>query len=246
MNLFGKNILITGSAKRIGRAIALELASCGANILIHYRLSSKEARSLQLQIEASGSKAFLCPFDLAGVTRAKIAAFVKKLPVEVDALINSASAFYPVPLGKINDENWDDFMTVNLKAPVFLSQEIGLRMFKHRRGKIINLADLAGENPFRNFLPHSVSKAGLIAATRGLAKELAPHVQVNAVSPGPILEPPYGMKSAVKKKKADATLLKRFGKPEDIAQAVKYLLEADYVTGQILRVDGGKSIAWND
>src|SRR5205809_617842 len=109
MKLSGKNILVTGAAKRLGRAIALELAACGANILIHYHSSAKEARSLKIQVEAFGSRAFLCPLNLANITLEKIQGFVKKLPVKVHVLVNSASAFYPVPLGKINDKNWNDF-----------------------------------------------------------------------------------------------------------------------------------------
>ncbi len=243
MKLSGKNILITGAAKRIGRAIALELAAHGANILIHYNSSAKDARSLKSEIEARGAKAYLCPLNLAGITLLKIRSFVKRLPVKVDVLVNSASAFYPVPVGKINDQNWEDFMSVNLKAAVLLCQEIGLQMKKRGIGRIVNMGDLMGECPQHNFLPHSISKAGLMLATKGFAKELAPEVLVNAISPGPILEPPFGMSSAARKKTADATLLKRFGKPEDIAHTVRYLIETEYVTGQIIRVDGGKSIA---
>ncbi len=242
MKLSGKNILITGAGKRIGRAIALELAAQGANILIHYHLSVKHARLLKKEIEAIGANAYLCPLNLAGITLPKIRTFVKKLPVKVDVLVNSASAFYSVLVGKINDKNWEDFMSVNLKAAVLLCQEIGLQMKKRGAGRIVNMGDLMSENPQRNFLPHSISKAGLMLATKGFAKELAPEVLVNAISPGPILEPPFGMSSSARKKTADATVLKRFGKPEDIAHTVRYLIETEYVTGQTIRVDGGKSL----
>lgn len=243
MRLSGKTILITGAAKRIGRAIALELARSGGQILIHYNKSAGEARELKRELESWGARAWLCPLDLSNVTVKSIRAFVRKLPVAVDALVNNASAFYPVPIGKLNDKNWNDFMTVNLKAPVFLAQELGLQMVKRGEGRIVNVGDLAGENPFQNFLPHSVSKGALHVATKSLAKELAPNVLVNAVLPGPILEPPFGMSAPAKKRTAAQTLLKRFGQPEDIAKAVRYLLEADFVTGELLKVDGGKSIS---
>lgn len=244
MKLRGKNILITGAAVRLGRETALTLARDGANILIHFKSSTAEAKSLQKQIEKLGSRAFLCPFDFGdsrpGLQK-RIRDFVKSLPVPVDGLINNAAIYYPTPFLQITEENWDDFLTTNLKSPVLLTQEIGAQMLKRKQGAIINIVDLAGENPFQNYLPYSISKAGLISATKGLAKELAPYVRVNAVAPGPILEPTQGLSPKAKKKIAETTLLKRFGKAQDIADAVQYLLTANYVTGQILRVDGGKS-----
>ncbi len=244
MNLSGKNILITGAAQRLGCESALAFAARGANILIHYRSSSREAKLLKKEVESLGSNAFLCPFDFSfrsGLQK-KIRAFVKGLPAPVDGLVNNAAIYYPTPFGKITEAAWDDFLTVNLKAPVLLAQEIGAQMLKRKRGVIVNMVDVAGENPFLNYLPYSISKAGLIAATQGLAKELAPYVRVNAVAPGPILEPSRGMSADLRKKIAESTLLKRFGDPSDISGAVRYLFEAGYVTGQILKVDGGKSL----
>lgn len=243
MNLDGKNILITGAAVRLGRAIALDLAGAGANILIHYRKSSREAQSLQREIEALRCCAFLCPFDFGNASLLKVRSFVKKLPAPVDVLVNNAAIYYPTPITKMDDSEWDDFLTTNLKSPVLLARELGLRMAKRKEGVIINMADIAGEKPFLNYLPYSISKAGMIAATRGLAKELAPFVRVNAVAPGPILEPSQGFSSSAQKKKvAEATLLKRFGHSDNIASAVRFLIENDFVTGQVLAVDGGKSI----
>jgi len=245
MSLSGKNILVTGAAKRLGREIALELAAAGANILIHYRSSKKEALSLQKEIKELAGETWLCPFDFSHQRprlQKRIQSFVKNLPVAVDALVNNAAIYYPTPFGKITETAWDDFLTTNLKSPVLLAQEIGVQMLKRKSGSIVNIVDIAGENPFRNYLPYSISKAGLVAATKGLAKELAPHVRVNAVAPGPILEPPHGMSAALKKKVAETTLLKKFGSPSDMAQAVRFFLEADFVTGQILAVDGGKSL----
>ena len=248
MKLSGKNILITGAAKRLGRDIALCLAAEGANILIHYRSSAREARMLQKEIEGFGSRAFLCKFDFGfrsfGLQK-KIHQFVENLPVPVDVLVNNAAIYYATPFGEITEKKWDDFLTTNLKSPVLLAQEIGAQMLRRKKGSIVNIVDIAGESPFKNYLPYSISKAGLVAATKGLAKELAPYIRVNAVAPGPILEPTQGITSALKKKITDTTLLKRFGTAKDIADAVKYLLTADYVTGQVLAVDGGKSLNSN-
>lgn len=244
MNLDGKNVLITGAAVRLGRAIALELAGAGANILIHYRKSSREAKSLQKEIEALRCCAFLCPFDFASASLSKIRTFVKSLPAPVDVLVNNAAIYYPTPLATMTEADWDDFLATNLKSPVLLARELGLQMAKRKQGVIINMTDIAGENPFRNYLPYSISKAGITAATRSFAKEFAPFVRVNAVAPGPILEPPQGFSSSAQKKKiAEATLLKRFGNSDNIASAVRFLIENNFVTGQVLAVDGGKSIA---
>ncbi len=243
MNLEGKNVLVTGAAVRLGRATALELADAGANILIHYRKSIREARSLQREVEALRGCAFLCPFDFANASLSQIRAFIKKLPAPVDVLVNSAAIYYPTPLAKMTESEWNDFLTTNLKSPVLLARELGQQMAKRKEGVIINVADIAGENPFLNYLPYSISKAGMIAATRGLAKELAPYVRVNAVAPGPILEPPQGFSSSAQKKKiTDATLLKRFGCAENIAHTVRFLIENDFITGEMIRVDGGKSL----
>lgn len=246
MSFFGKNVLITGAAKRLGREIALKLAGAGANILIHYHSSTKEAHSLQKDIQNLEVKAWLCPFNFGSQRpglQKSIRDFVRKLPAPVDVLVNNAAIYYQAPFGKITEAAWDNFLTINLKVPVLLAQEIGMQMLKRKHGNIINLVDIAGDKPFRHYLPYSISKAGLIAATKGLAKELAPHVRVNAVAPGSILEPPHGMSAALKRKVIDGTLLKKFGKPGDIADAVQYLIEADFVTGQVLKVDGGKSLS---
>lgn len=243
MTLAGKNVLITGAARRIGREIALTLARSGAHILIHYKHSKPEALSLLAEVKRLGGQGFIFKMDFskpAGIK--KFCAQVYQTAGPVDVLVNNASIFYPTPLAKITDKNWDDFLTVNLKSPFFLSKEIGLQMFKRKSGKIINLLDWTAERPYADFLPYCISKAGLLAATRGLAKALAPYVQVNGIAPGPIL-PPEFLDRKKAKAKADKTLLRRFGCPQDIAQAVKYLTEGtDYVTGAVIPVDGGASL----
>lgn len=247
MNLQGKKVLITGAAKRIGREIALALSAGGACILAHYRHSKKEAAGLQKEIEENGGRAFLFQADFsANPLESKIRGFVKEIykkAGEVDVLVNNASAFYPAPFGKIKEKQWDEFLTANLKAPFFLSQEIGIRMLKQKSGKIINLLDWTAERPYTDYLPYCISKGGLLTATRGLAKALAPHVQVVGIEPGPIL-PAAGMNRKKQNKAVQKTLLKRFGHPRDIAETVRFFIEGtDFITGACLPVDGGAMLA---
>lgn len=254
MNLEGKTALITGSARRIGREIALTLAHSGADVVVHYRNSSREALSLKGQIESLGRKAYLVRAELSSQSSVKkFAAEVFRKTDSVDLLINNASIFYATPFPRIQEKDWDAFMDSNLKAPFFLSQIFGEKMAKRRSGKIINLVDWMGERPSVNYLPYCISKAGLIAATKGLAKVLAPYVQVAGIAPGPILpaewrgspkgRPAEKATPKEQKKAAERSLLKRYGNPKDIAQAVKFLVSSDFVTGSILYVEGGASLA---
>lgn len=249
MTLQGKTVLITGAAKRLGRETALLLARRGAALILHCNRSLREALTLQKEIKALGAEAWVVrqEFDLKqGRVDAAVRGLASKVSKEcppVDILINNAPIFYPTPLEKISEKDWDSFQTVNLKVPFFLAREFGMQMKKRKQGKIINLVDWTGWRPDPNYLPYAVSKAGLMALTEGLAKALAPHVQVNGIAPGPILKA-KGMTPAGEKKAAGKTLLGRFGKPEDIAEAVRFLCEkADYITGVCLPVDGGCRIA---
>ncbi len=249
MNLQGKTVLVTGAVKRLGREIALVLARAGAHLLIHYHTSRRDALELKKEIESLNGEASLFCFDLSARTKPlapAIRKFVGQIYREVsriDILVNNASIFYSTPFGKIQDKDWDDFMTVNLKAPFFLAQEIGQRMFKQKSGKIINLVDWVILRPHPNYLPYTISKAGLAAATAGLAKALAPYVQVNSIAPGPIL-PSKGMSQKDKRAVIGKTLLKRFGHPKDIAETVRFLAEGtDFMTGALIPVDGGSHIA---
>lgn len=248
MKLSGKTALVTGAAVRIGREIARVLASRGVSIVIHCRRSVKEADDLKRIIESMGVSAWVVKADFGARGKSmesKIRSFVRrvrKTAGAVDILVNNASVFFPTEFKKISDETWDLFQEVNLKAPFFLAKEFGVEMFRRKYGKIINLADW---NFFRApavFIPYAVSKAGLVAATAGLAKNLAPYVQVNAIAPGPIL-PAKGMTKAREKAVIGKTLLKRYGRPEDIAQTVRFLCEdTDFITGAVIPVDGGASV----
>lgn len=245
MDLHGKNILITGAAKRIGREIALTLAEREANILVHYHHAAAEASALCREIRILGVNAETLSCNFARATESSLKNFwraAEKKIGPIDVLINNASLYDPTPFGKVREKDWNELLSVNLKAPFFLAQEAGRGMLKRKRGKIINLLDWAITRPRPGYLAYTASKAGLQALTAGLARELAPHVQVNGVAPGPIL-PAKGASAGQNAKVLQQTLAKRFGSPQDIARTVLFLLEGtDYITGAVIPVDGGSSI----
>ena len=243
MELLGRTALVTGAARRVGRAIALAMAGRGMDIVAHYRSSAAEARATAIAVEGLGRRAVAVQADLAqqeeveGLADRAIQAFGK-----LDVLVNSAALFYRTPLEKITAQDWDQFLRVNLTGPFLLARRVGLDMRRRGEGKIINVADVAGIAPWADFLPYSVSKGALITLTKGLAKALAPEVQVNAVAPGSVLLPEeYGDKE--REAIVRATPLKRIGSPADVANTVLFLLEgSDFITGQVVVVDGGRSI----
>lgn len=244
MRLRGAVALVTGGAKRVGRAVALALAERGASVAITYRTSAAEARGVVRQLRARGGRALavcVAQEDVAQIRRG--VREVERALGRIDILVNSASNFYATPLAGTTVEQWDDLVDVNLRGPFFFAQAVAAGMRRRRRGRIINIADAAVFNPWPNYLPYCVAKAGLVALTRGLAKALAPHVLVNAIAPGPILPPP-GLSRAQQRRALATTLLKRWGGPGEIARAVLYLTEGtEFVTGQILIVDGGRSLS---
>ena len=246
-SLAGKTVLITGGAKRVGAEIARELHAAGANLVIHYRKSSKEAEALAEELNrARGKSAAIVPGELLEV---------EKLPVLVelavrsfgalDVLINNASTFYPTKIGEITPQAWDDLLGTNLKVPTFLSQAAAPALRK-TRGLIINIVDIHALRPLRDHTVYCTAKAGLHMLTRSLAKELGPEVRVNGIAPGPILWPSGQQEDKAKQAKIiERTILKRMGSPSDIAQTVLFLAaHAPYITGQIIAVDGGRSVAW--
>jgi pteridine reductase len=246
-SLAGKTVLITGGAKRVGAEIARELHAAGANLVIHYRKSSQEAGALAEELNrARGKSAAIVPGELLEV---------EKLPVLVelavrsfgglDVLINNASTFYPTKIGEITPQAWDDLLGTNLKVPTFLSQAAAPALRK-TRGLIINIVDIHALRPLRDHTVYCTAKAGLHMLTRSLAKELGPEVRVNGIAPGPILWPSGQQEDKAKQAKIiERTILKRMGSPSDIAQTVLFLAaHAPYITGQIIAVDGGRSVAW--
>ena len=243
--LAGKVAFITGAARRVGAEIARVLHGAGANTVLHYRSSSEDAAELARQLNAArpGSAALVSGDlleigQLPELARAATQAFGR-----LDVLVNNASSFYPTPVGDITEIDWDDLMGTNLKAPLFLSQAASSAL-RISNGLIVNIADIHGMRPLSRHPVYSVAKAGVIMLTRSLARELGPHIRVNAVAPGPVMWPEDGMDKEVQAMIVERTALKRPGSPDDVARAVLFFAtEAPYVTGQILAVDGGRSSA---
>jgi pteridine reductase len=242
----GKVVLVTGGAKRVGAAICRRLHAAGAKIAIHYRSSRQEALALQDELNA------LRP-ESAAVFQADLLE-LEALPEmfqevllkfrQLDALVNNASSFYATPLADIDEQQWQDLLGTNLKAPLFLAQAAAAELRRHR-GCIVNIADIHAERPMHGHLLYSTAKAGLVALTRALAQEMAPHVRVNAVAPGVIVWPEteVWLDEEERRKIIAHTLLKREGEPDDIARTVAFLIQdAPYITGQIISVDGGRSV----
>lgn len=238
-----KKVLVTGGVQRIGRVIVETFAAPGNTLLVHYNSQPrKTVRTLVQKLEKQGAQVLTYKADLSRMVEVRrLARAVTQDVGALDVLVNNASVFYPTPLKTVTEKQWDQILAVNLKAPFFLSQTLGLAM-KRRGGCIINLADWSPAKPYREFLPYCISKGGVMTLTRGLARELAPRVRVNAVCPGPILPPSF---RTARKARAigEKTLLKRWGDPQDIAKMVAFLVnEAAYSTGQFFYVDGGESL----
>ena len=238
--------LITGAARRIGAAIARTLHAQGADVAIHYRESGDAANAVAEDLNAirAGSAATFAADlnDLASLNHLvdDVCAWRSRL----DILVNNASSFYPTPVGEITEDQWDDLIGTNLKAPLFLSQA-ALPALREARGVIINIVDVHSQRPLRDHTVYGPAKAGLAMLTRSLAKDLAPEVRVNGVSPGAILWPENDMSDATKDAILEQVPLGRPGTPDDVANAVLFLAkDADYVTGQIIAIDGGRSIGW--
>jgi NAD(P)-dependent dehydrogenase (short-subunit alcohol dehydrogenase family) len=240
MNLKGKVALVTGAARRIGRAIALDLSTHGTSIAVHYRTSQSEADALVAEITAGGGNAQAFRANLEHVAEIKqMVANVFDAFGRIDILINSASVFAPTPLPEITERDWDANLDTNLKACFFLSKFASAAMHQQGAGKIVNLGDWAGIRPYKDYLPYSVSKSGLIGLTKALAKELAPEVQVNCIALGMVMPPENYSKKEVERL-VSRTLTKKIGTPEDVARAVVFFCETDFATGTILPLEGGR------
>ncbi|MDX8386831.1 MAG: pteridine reductase [Gallionella sp.] len=242
----GKAILVTGGAKRVGAAICRRLHSAGASIAIHYRSSVQEAQALRDELnELRNESAEIFQADLLNLEALpRLINEVTSKFGQLDVLVNNASSFYPTSLAEIDNKHWDDLIGTNLKAPLFLAQAAAAELCRHH-GCIVNIADIHAERPMRGHLLYSAAKAGLVALTKGLAQEMGPQVRVNAIAPGVIIWPESDtwQDPEQRSKIVAHTLLKREGEPDDIAKAVKFLIaEAPYITGQVISVDGGRSI----
>jgi len=244
-SLLDKVVLVTGGARRIGAAIVRGVHAAGAKVVIHYHGSGQEAAALArtLERERAGSTALVRADLVDPSAPAAVVAQTKQAFGGLDVLINNASTFYPTVLGSIDEAQWLDLMGTNLKAPLFLAQAAAPSL-RQRRGAIVNMVDIHARQPLRDHPVYCAAKAGLSALTLSLARDLAPEVRVNAVAPGAILWPEAGDDPESRDEILRQTCLGRAGDPSDIVQCILYLLSADYVTGQIIAVDGGRSIGW--
>ena len=245
--LDGKSVLVTGGARRVGAAICRRLHAAGASVLVHYRASALEANALQTELNARrAGSASLAQADLLKLSAVnKLVELALEHFGRLDAVVNNASSFYSTPVGEISERAWDDLVGTNLKAPLFLAQAAAPELRK-ARGCIVNIVDVHAELPLTQHAVYTAAKGGLLALTRALARDLGPEVRVNGVAPGTILWPEderWGDELA-RQRIINRTALKRIGEPDDIAKAVEFLLaNAPYVTGQVLAVDGGRSVS---
>ena len=238
-----KTVLITGAANNIGAAIAEELHSCGMNVIVHYNNSEEEARELVKKLNGNRH-------DSAISIKADLEKEDHYIPLvnaalnfkgHIDVLINNASAIYPTSLNNLNIKQWNELININLKAPLFISQ-LAAKSLGESKGCIINITDIHASNPLKDHTIYCISKAGLVTLTKSLAKELAPNIRVNGISPGAITWP-NDMDNKTKENIINQTILKKKGNAEDIAKTIVFLInDADYITGQILNVDGGKTL----
>jgi pteridine reductase len=242
----GKTVLVTGGAKRVGAAIVRRLHAAGANVAIHCRASLYDALALRAELnEKRPDSACTVQADLMEIaTLPRVVEEAVKHFGHLDALVNNASSFYPTPLDTMTEQQWNDLLGTNLRAPLFLAQAAAPEL-RRRHGCIVNIVDIHADFPMHGHLLYNVAKTGLAGLTRALAQELAPQIRVNGVAPGVNLWPESEMwQDEDQRRKIIAhTLLKREGEPDDIARTVKFLIaDAPYITGQIISVDGGRSI----
>ncbi len=241
MELRGRVALVTGAGHRVGRALAVALGGRGMRVAVHYRAAAAGAAETVRLVTEAGGEAQAFPADLgepdapATLVRAAAEHFGG-----FDVLVNSAAVMERTPVGNVAPAQWDAMFAVNLRAPFFAAQAAAAAMGE-RGGAIVNLADLAAFETWPAYVPHGISKAGVVQMTRALARALAPRVRVNAIAPGVVLLP-QGWDEQASERLRSTTPLGRHGTPEDVAQAMLYLLEADFVTGETILVDGGRHV----
>jgi pteridine reductase len=239
-----KNVLITGAAKRIGAACARMLHGEGCNVLLHYRSSKEAALGLCYELnQMRPDSAYMMQADL--LNREELEALVSEACIVwdgIDVLINNASSFYPTAVADVTEQQWDELMGSNLKAPFFLAKALS-ETLADNKGCIVNIVDIHAERGLMGYPVYSIAKAGLVAMTKILAREFGPAIRVNGVAPGAILWPDNDLSEQEKQEILQRVALKLCGEPADIAKAVRFLIkDADYMTGQILTVDGGRTL----
>jgi 3-oxoacyl-[acyl-carrier protein] reductase/pteridine reductase len=243
MRIEGKTALITGGAHRVGKAITMTLARSGANVVVNYYSSDAAAQETVREAQALGVGALAVQADVGDMVQARalVAAAADRFGA-VDILVNSASIWQKTPLPLGDFSAWHRVLGLLLNGSMYLADAVAPMMQERGEGAMVNIVDLSAWKPFAGYVAHSVGKAGLLALTRQLALELAPAVSVNAVAPGPVLPPPdYGQEQMARV--AGRTLKGRWGTAQDVADAVRFLVEADYITGEVIVVDGGERLA---
>ncbi|MDH3608349.1 MAG: pteridine reductase [Gammaproteobacteria bacterium] len=240
-----KVVLITGAARRVGAEMVRHLHQAGMNIILHYRSSSEDATALADSLNTQRTNSVkLLKGDLKEYQ--SIPQLVEQgiaLFGQIDALINNASSFYPTDLKDVTEEIWEDLVGVNLKAPLYLTQALASEL-RQNKGCIINIVDIHGDRPLKDYSVYSIAKAGLIMFTKSMARELAPEIRVNGIAPGAIMWPEEQHYEGMHQEIISRTALKKEGNPQDIAETALFLIEhANYITGQIIAVDGGRTLS---
>ena len=232
--------LVTGAAHRVGRALAVGLAADGYDIALHYHSSAAKVDEALDAITSAGGRATRFQSDLrVGDAPTRLVVDVMRSVGRLDVVVNSAAVMIRMPMGEITAGDWDKVLDLNLRAPFLIAQEAARHL--PDGGSIVNIADLAAFETWPGYLPHGVSKAGIVYLTRALARVLAPRIRVNAIAPGTVLLPEHFDQNAAEHL-TQTTPLKRDGTPEDVVQAMRYLLSATYVTGETIIVDGGRHV----
>lgn len=235
----GRVALVTGGARRVGRAFSLALAEAGCDVVVNYNGSAQEADETVADIERLGRRALAVQADVSSTDDiALLVARTDQTFGRLDILVNSASLFERAPLAGITEDDWDRVLGVNLKGPFFLSQTAAPLLRRDGGGVIVNVVDLSAVQPWPSFAHHAVSKAGLLHLTRVLARALAPDIRVNSIAPGTVL-PPEGTAG---EDGSEKRVIRRAGEPADVTGALLYLVRSDFVTGENLVVDGGRML----
>jgi NAD(P)-dependent dehydrogenase (short-subunit alcohol dehydrogenase family) len=246
MNPSGKTALITGGAHRVGKAITMMLAASGDNVIVNYNTASAEAEQTVAEAQALGVEAVALQCNVADLTAVSaMTAQIGERFGGVDIIVNSASYFGQTPFPSAEPaiyERWHQVTRISIDGPFYLCNQLAPTMLQRGGGVIVNIVDLSVWQPWPNFMAHAVGKAGLLALTHALAVELAPTIRANAVAPG-LIEPPPGQSAQRSAAAAQRNLLKRWSGGDAVAHAVRYLIEADFVTGEVLTVDGGERFA---
>lgn len=243
MNIQSKTALVTGGAHRVGKAIALELARAGANLVINYNSSATAAEETVREAEALGVQALAIQCDIADLSAVqRMVAQIAERFGGLDILVNNADYYGKHPFPTDDYTTWRRVTDITIHGSFYVSNECAPLLLAGEGGAVVNIVDLSVWQPWKGFTAHAVAKAGLMALTQQMALELAPTVRVNAVAPGPVLAPPdYTEKQLQVVEKG--TLLRRWGRAEDVAHAVRFLVEAEYITGDVIFVDGGERFA---